>query len=67
MAPIYATDSEGDSSDDDDNGNEDGAMGGDVFEDGIRLSREEDGGTDESMASAFRDLRMIDPRRKKIK
>ena len=66
MAPIYATDSEGDSSDDD-NGNEDGAMGGDVFEDGIRLSREEDGGTDESMALAFRDLRMIDPRRKKMK
>ena len=66
MAPIYATDSEGDSSDDN-NGDEDGAMGGDVFEDGIRLSREEDGGTDESMASAFRDLRMIDPRRKKMK
>ena len=66
MAHVYATDSESDSSNDD-NGDEDGAMGGDVFEDGIRLSREEDGGTDESMALAFRDLRMIDPRRKKMK
>ena len=67
MAPVIPTDSEGESGSDSDGGDEDGAMGGDVFEDGIRLSREEDGGTDESMALAFRDLRMIDPRRKKMK
>ena len=66
MAPVIATDSEGESGSDSDGGDEDGAMGGDVFQDGLRLSREEDGGRDESMATAFRDLKMIDPRRKKI-
>ena len=66
MAPVIPTDSEGESGSDSDGGDEDGAMGGDVFQDGLRLSREEDGGRDESMATAFRDLKMIDPRRKKI-
>ena len=66
MAPLIPTDSEGESGGGSDGDDEDGAMGGDVFQDGIRFSREEDGGRVESMASAFRDLRMIDPRRKKI-
>lgn len=64
MAPVIDSDSEGESSDDED---EDGMMGGDVFQDGVRLSREEDGGSIDNMASAFRNLKMIDPRRKKMK
>lgn len=68
MAPTIATDSEGgDSSSSNDGDDEEGAVGGDVFvEGGVRLSREEDGGRDETMASAFNNLKMIDPRRKKI-
>ena len=66
MAPTYATDSsEGGSGEEDED--EDGVVGGDVFQNGVKLSREEDGGRDEDMASIFRDLKMIDPRRKKIK
>ena len=45
-------------------------MGGgedDVFRDGVRFSREEDGGRDENMARAFKDLGITDPRRKKYK
>ena len=34
------------------------------FPDGVKLSREEDGGTVDSMTSAFGKLKMIDPRRK---
>ena len=66
MAPVIATDSEGESGSGSDGGEEDGTIGGDVFKDGVRLSREEDGGRDESMASAFRGLKIIDPRRKKV-
>ena len=49
MAPAIPSDSEGS----DDGGDGEGATGGDVFQDGLRLSREEDGGRDENMASAF--------------
>ena len=65
MAAIIATDSEGDSSGKEgDNEEEDGAKGGVFFSDGVKLSREEDGGAVDSMASAFGKLKMIDPRRK---
>ena len=63
MAPAIPSDSEGS---DDDGGDGEGATGGDVFQDGLRLSREEDGGRDENMASAFKGLKIVDPRRKKI-
>ena len=67
MVALIPTDSEGESgSGSDDCDDEDGAMGGEVFQGGLRLSREEDGGRDENMAFAFRNLKMIDPRRKKI-
>ena len=69
MAPAIPSDSEG-SEGSDGGDNEDGAAGGatggDVFKDGLRLSREEDGGQDENMASAFKGLKIVDPRRKKI-
>ena len=65
-SPTIATDSEGgDSDDNDDNESEEGAAGGGVFQNGIGLSREEDGGRVESMAEAFKNLNMVDPRRKK--
>ena len=68
MAAIIATDSEGDSSGKEgDNEEEDGAKGGVLSSDGVKLSREEDGGVVDSMASAFGKLKMIDPRRKKVK
>ena len=45
MAAIIATDSEGDSSGKEgDNEEEDGAKGWVFFSDGVKLSREEDGG-----------------------
>ena len=65
-SPPIATDSEGDDSDDnDDDESEEGAAGGGVFQNGVGLSREEDGGRVESMAQAFANLNMVDPRRKK--
>ena len=64
MAAIIATDSEGDSSGKEGDEEEDGAKGGVFFSDGVKLSREEDGGAVDSMASAFGKLKMIDPRRK---
>ena len=67
MAPLIATDSEGSNSSNNGEKGEEGAMGeDDVFQDGVRFSKEEDGGRDEGMAEAFRGLGMIDPRRKKI-
>ena len=65
MAAIIATDSEGDSSGKEgDNEEEDGAKSWVFFSDGVKLSREEDGGAVDSMASAFGKMKMIDPRRK---
>ena len=39
--------------------------GRDVFQNGVKLSKEEDAGRDEGLARAFRELKMIDPRKKK--
>ena len=65
--PSSSSSSSDDNTNNDNDNDEDGAMGGDVFEGGVRLSREEDGGRDEIKAEAFRNLNMIDPRRKKTK